>query len=145
MKLLKSGYETLLAHKMELLAMYILHLIYGSVIGSKLKSVMSTALENSLASEELHTGLDSDIFTDLIRHEGLDLISVMKLSMVLLPVFLLFKIFMNTGIIANISKAEYGVKNLFTNAKKYFVKNLGISLMSLVLLVLLLDYYYTYF
>jgi len=137
MKLLRYGYNTLLSYRWELLSMYFLHLVYGSLVGSKIKSLMSTSLGDSLASEELHTGLDSDIFADLIRHEGLDLSSIIKSSIILLPIFLLLKIIVNTGIIANISKNENGVSNLIQNAKKYFFKNLGVSLVSLLAFLIL--------
>jgi len=134
--LLQKGYKALWQYKWLVLLLYIVNALYGILIGTKVKSAITSALGNSAAGKEIETGYDSDIFTDLLTHEGLNFSETNNIIVLGLPVFLLLGILVKGGIIATISNGENGLTQTIKNGGKYFMKNLGITIFVFICLLL---------
>ncbi len=133
--MMMSGLRAIRKHKWELLLLYGAYLIYGILVGSKISSSMSTALGKSMADQELKDGYNSNIFADLMTHQGFDLDAVMKSVGLWLPLFLLISLYLKGGLIANIAKNETGIIHMLKNGARYFLKYLLVTLVSLVAII----------
>lgn len=132
-----DGYRTLWKYKWAVLWLYLVEAVYGLLIGRELEQRILVALSDSLAGELLIDGYNSDVFADLSRHEGLDLGAVAQYGMYLLPLFILLSVFIQGGVIANISMGQSSFRSMLRNGLRFFFKFLGVSVLALVLFLIL--------
>jgi len=135
--MLRHGTGALWRHKWELIMIYLLHLLFGIVVGGKLRAAMTTALDQSIAGRELASGYDSDVMADMMRHHSLDVGGVAQSSLVLIPIFVLLSIWLYGGLTANMATTQRGVYAMVTKGCRHYPRLLMVSLCSLALCLLI--------
>lgn len=117
-EMLKNGACQLWNFRKEIIALYFVHLIGGLLPGIRMKSMMKAAIGNSTVGKTLLREYNSDTFTDLIYHEGMDVQALIIYFLPTLIFSLLVYIFISGGIISNITSKQNGIINLLYNGWK---------------------------
>lgn len=134
MRMLREAILTLWRHKWLVLPLYIVHLLYGLTVGSKIRTTIENTLGNSYLRTTLQDGYQSNVMADMIRHQGLDLGVLLTHVGYGLLGGLLLSVWIQSGAIAVIATGGKA-RQVLQLGSRHFAKYVGLSVLGLVLLV----------
>jgi len=136
MGMIREGVKAIWNQKWALGMLYLLHLGFGAVVGSRMQAALREALGSSAAGTQLVRAYDSDVMADLTRHEGLDLGVVASSGGLALVIFLAVGILLYGGLIHNIITTQNGLRSILTGGTRHFLSFAVVSLAVALLIVL---------
>ncbi len=122
----------------SILLIYIAQLIIGIIVAMSAYQQFDSAIGSSLELDRLAKGFDRSIFSDMVNEFPIIIGKIKGRFLLGVAFFLLLSVFLHSGLLGNIRNRQYSITSFFTNAKKYFVKFLGVVFISLIKLVVTL-------
>ena len=122
-----------------ILFIYAMQLILGVIVAISAYVKFDGAIGNSLELDRLAKGFDRSIFSDIINEFPTIIANVQSRFGMSVMLFLLLSTFLHAGLLGNIRKDEFSISSFLINAKKYFLKFLGVVLISIFKMIVLLS------
>lgn len=119
-------------HWKSIVLIYSLQLLLGILVAIMAFQQLDRAIGDSLELDRLALGFDRSIFSDMINRFPDIISNIQSRFVVSALMFMLLSIFLHAGLLGNIRKREYSISAFLRNAKKYFLKFLGVASISLL-------------
>jgi len=115
----------------SILLIYVMQLSFGLFVAIFAYDKIKNGLGTSLELDRLSNGFDRSIFSDMMNQLP-KLISAIQSRFVITGlVFFIFSIFLHAGLLGNIKRREYSIRDFLNNSKNYFLKFTLIALVSI--------------
>ena len=119
-------------HWKSIVLIYSLQLLLGILVAIMAFQQLDGSIGDSLELDRLALGCDRSIFSDMINRFPDIISNIQSRFVVSALMFMLLSIFLHAGLLGNIRKREYSISAFLRNAKKYFLKFLGVASISLL-------------
>ena len=126
--------------------MYVVSLVIALLFYGKVHATLDKIVGQSLILEKMKSGFDKPIFWDIWNEHPQVVNDIFQLFGILFIVYLFISIVINGGMLSNIFKSIFTVKNVAKSGVAYFLPFLLIVMVSLIILFLSLGFlWYLYF
>ncbi len=132
---IKHIWNRVLTHRSEVTCIYLFQLIYGVVIGCISYFTLDDYIGQSMALDRLLSGFDRSVFMDLIHNNSGAISPIVTSGIVLIPIYLLFSIILQGGLLHNIRIGEKGIKTQIRNGVHYLIPFFGYVCISVLIIL----------
>lgn len=120
------------------LIIYIVQLVLGISVAFMSYLQFDSAIGNSLELNRLAKGFDRSIWSDMINEFPELIAQIQNQFFIVILIYLIVSVFLHAGLLGAIAKGKNSVTYFFIASKNYFLKFLGIALVSILKMIFVL-------